>query len=261
MGEYPSSLQPLRIGGGTIERGEGGFVRLALPTLGRRYADAQVDDTAGLPRARFRHRPPFRFHLRARASHAQPIGTLGFGLWNDPFALSVGLAGAARKLPAPPQALWFFYGSPPNDMAYAAPGVPCGWKAASLCSPHLPGAMVAAGGLGLMALGVLRRWQAGAVRWALSYVAASEARIDVDLADWHTYDLVWADSKADFLLDGELLLRVDRPPDPPLGFVAWIDNQYAVISRDKGVKFGVLPVPEPQWLELADLHLEGSASR
>ena len=110
-------LRPIRIGGGTVDRDAGGVIRLGLPPVDPGYADAQLDDTAGRPRAELRHRPPFRMRLRARVSTPRPVGTLGFGLWNDPFAFSLGFAGASRKLPAWPQALWFFYGSPPNDLA------------------------------------------------------------------------------------------------------------------------------------------------
>ena len=198
--------------------------------------------------------------LRARVSTPRPIGTFGFGLWNDPFAFSLGFAGASRKLPAWPQALWFFYGSPPNDLAYAEPGVPDGWKAASLRSPRMPGLAVAAGGVSLMALRLFRKLQGRAVRWALSLIRASEVRIDVHLAEWHAYELTWTHAGAEFRVDGAPILQVPRPPDPPLGFVAWIDNQYAIISPGTGVRFGVLPVLEPQFLELADLVLEDSAA-
>ncbi|HSB89842.1 MAG TPA: family 16 glycosylhydrolase, partial [Anaerolineales bacterium] len=83
-----------------------------------------------------------------------------------------------------------------------------------------------------------------------------ETRLDVDLSDWHTYDLVWNATNAEFLVDGEVVLRANQPPDPPLGFVVWIDNQFAVLSRRDGVRFGVLPSTETQWLELAELRLD-----
>jgi hypothetical protein len=155
-----------------------------------------------------------------------------------------------------PQALWFFYGSPPSDMAYAQPGVPHGWKAASLKTPLLPGVLVAAGGVGLVAATPLRSLQAWAVRLALSRVQADERALAVDLREWHSYDLTWTAAKAEFSVDGALVLMTEQPPDPPLGFVAWIDNQYGVISRETGIRFGVLASPDPQWLELSELRLE-----
>jgi len=260
MDEARWGLQPLRVGGGTVASNASGGFRLGLPTVDRGYADAQLDDTAGRPRSQLRHRPPFHMRLRARVSPPRPVGTFGFGLWNDPFAFSLGFAGASRKLPALPQALWFFYGSPPNDLAYTDPGVPNGWKAASLRGPRMPALTVAAGGVGLMALRPFRRLQGWAVRKALSFIRASEVGIEIQLAEWHAYELTWTQAGAEFLVDGATILRVAETPDPPLGFVAWIDNQYAIISPGAGVRFGVLPVLEPQFLELAELVLEESSA-
>lgn len=254
-----TSLTPFVGGAGRVEPTARGARLVIEPQAG--YSVAQLDDTVRRPRSQFRHRPPFQAHVRARASRSDPVGTLGFGLWNDPFAVSLGQAGAMRKLPASPQALWFFYGSPPNDMAYATPGVAAGWKAASLRSPRLPAALVVAGGAGLMAAGLLRRLQAWLVAWALSRVQAAEAEIEADLADWHSYELDWRDGAAEFRVDGELMLRAEQPPEPPLGFVLWIDNQYAVISRTRGIRFGLLPTTEPQWLEVADLHFSNVGQR
>ncbi len=45
------------------------------------------------------------------------------------------------------------------------------------------------------------------------------------------------------------------PPVDPLGFVAWIDNQYAVVSPEQGLRFGTLPLPAEQWMEIADLEI------
>jgi hypothetical protein len=252
-------LHTLELGGGTVEVRPGLF-RLATPATTSGYTDAQLDDTAGRPRANFLHRPPFRMSLRARASHASPHGTLGFGLWNDPFGFSLGLGGTTRRFPASPQAVWFFYGSPPNDMAFARPGVAVGWKAASLRSPSAPAAVVAAGGAAVVALSPWRRLQAAVVSAALSWVQASEVRLAIGLDDWHHYSLAWTDAGASFGVDGQTVLHTTITPSPPLGFVAWIDNQFAVVSPTGGLRFGVLPVEQPQWLEVADLDLESGPS-
>src|SRR3990172_10403085 len=139
MPELPLGLRPYLVGGGRLESGETGL-RLTLPPTPSGYADAQVDDYQGLPRHRFRWRPPLHRSLEARASHSAPLGTLGFGFWNDPFAF--GLGGAARRLPAAPRALWFFYGSPPNQLAFSHGATGQGWLAASLDSPSLPAAVL-----------------------------------------------------------------------------------------------------------------------
>ncbi|HCI78456.1 MAG TPA: hypothetical protein DHW02_02055, partial [Ktedonobacter sp.] len=98
------------------------------------YTDAQIDDYAGLVRASFPWRPPLKMEVRARSSHSSAIsvrddedtsvlrGTAGFGFWNYPFSVR----GDILMLP---EAVWFFYASPPSNMALV-PGVPgWGWKA------------------------------------------------------------------------------------------------------------------------------------
>ena len=121
--------------------------RLVIPTLRnhRAYADAQLDDYHGLPRSRFPDAPPARVSLRARASHPAPAGTLGFGFWNDPFSLSGGVLTA-------PNTVWFFYASPPSDMALVE-GVPGrGWKAATLNAGRVPTMILAPAALAAIAL-------------------------------------------------------------------------------------------------------------
>src|SRR4051794_9401484 len=61
-------------------------LRLLLADARRdQYADAQIDDYAGLARRRFPWRPPLRLTARARAS-GPLVGTAGFGFWNNPFS-------------------------------------------------------------------------------------------------------------------------------------------------------------------------------
>jgi hypothetical protein len=42
-------------------------------------------------------------------------------------------------------------------------------------------------------------------------------------------------------------------PNPPLGLVVWIDNQYAAFTPEGKIGFGVLANPEPAWLEVQDV--------
>jgi hypothetical protein len=41
-------------------------------------------------------------------------------------------------------------------------------------------------------------------------------------------------------------------PNPPLGVIIWIDNQYAAFTPDGRIAFGVLEGKE-EWLEIEDL--------
>jgi hypothetical protein len=44
-------------------------------------------------------------------------------------------------------------------------------------------------------------------------------------------------------------------PNPPLGAVIWIDNQYAAFTPEGKIGFGVLDNPEPAWLEIKDVEV------
>ncbi len=228
---------------------------LTLPPV-KSYADAQLDDTQTLRRHALRWRPPLRFTVRARTSIPAPLGTFGFGLWNDPFSLYLGMGGAARKLPSAPQCAWFFYGSPPLDLPLAE-GVPgSGWKAATLRFRNIPSLMlapVAAGGVMLASLPPLRRW---ALAQARRFYQAEERLLPMDPSQWHTYTIEWRLSSVGFFVNGVEMLRSMHPPLPPLGLVIWIDNQYAFASAEKGFGFGVLPLARGQALELETARIE-----
>jgi hypothetical protein len=89
---------------------------------------------------------------------------------------------------------------------------------------------------------------------ARRFVRAHEAPLaDVPLDEWHTYEIDWRASEAAFRVDGQERLRAPTPSRGPLGFVTWIDNQYAIASEDGHFGFGLCALDEPQWLEIADL--------
>jgi len=259
MGALPYELQPHLLGGGQVLSVDGFGFRLEIPALPRGYADAQVDDCKGRRRAQFAWGPPTSLTLRARASQPAPPGTLGFGFWNDPFGLSLGGAGGRQKLPAAPQAAWFFYGAPPNDLNFVSGGAGAGWKAATLRSPALPAALLLPGAaLAFLAGNVplLRKWVVRAVQ---SAIPAAEAALSVPLAEWHTYRLDWQAERVSCEVDGLVVLDSPVAPRGPLGFVAWIDNQYAVLSERTGIRFGIVPTTAPAWLEIDDLVIRGPA--
>jgi hypothetical protein len=253
-------LNRLELGGGDVSMASGAPVRMTIPTMLRGYADAQLDDYHTSPRARFPWSPPVRFSLRARASHPQPSGTLGFGFWNDPFTLSFGQGGAARRLPSSPQTVWFFYGSPPNHFSFT-PGIEGhGFKAMAMRSPTVPSivlAPLAAAGIVLAQIPILRR---PVLRTALRRVQSAEVMLQVPLDEWHHYAIQWQQDRVCFEVDGQLMLQAAITVPSPLGFVTWIDNQYAVASPERGFRFGVIPTDHPQWLEVSELEIISEAS-
>jgi hypothetical protein len=238
--------QHYTVGGGAVEAGDDGLRFVTRDANAHRYADAQIDDYQGLPRRSFAWRPPLTLQVRARFSHArsQLKGTAGFGFWNDPFAMT------GRRMPALPRALWFFYASPPSDMALAL-GVPGhGWKAATLDTTRLPALLLAPTAplaVPLMNLRPLYRRLWPFVQRAL---AIGEASLDglAEMTAWHDYRLEWRAEGARFLVDGQLALEVDHAMRGPLGFVMWLDNQYAVVTPQGRFGWGLLEAPAEQWM-------------
>lgn len=255
MREYPFGLKPFLIGGAEISILEQMVLRLSLPSSSSQYCDSQLDDYQQLARNAFKWTPPVRLVIQARTSHAKPSGTLGFGFWNDPFTMSLGQGGAGRRLPAPPQTLWFFYGSSKNDLPLV-PHLPgFGWKAASLRSPEIPSlilAPLAATAIGLSYIRLIRAW---IIQSALRQVIASEAILDVSMLNWHTYSIEWSKQAATFAVDDVVVLNTKDPPNGPLGLVLWIDNQFAVASPLKGFHFGTTLTKQNEWLEVKILEL------
>jgi len=249
-------LHILEIGKGRVQTLDSSQYRMSISPAQKGYSDAQLDDTHHLPRRKFIWQPPLRMKLRARTSHPAPLGTLGFGFWNDPFTLSLGQGGAARRLPNAPNALWFFYGSPPNDMALdpAVPGH--GWKAASLRSPPVPAPLLALPALAAVALTYLKPTRRVVMQTALRFIRAEERLLETKLDEWHSYELHWQAGRATFYVDGEQVHTAENPPTGPLGFVTWIDNQYAVASPKGGFRFGTLTTQEDQWLEIEGVTIE-----
>jgi hypothetical protein len=238
---------PIQVGGGRLIVTSTGL-RLALAGARRqRYADAQIEDYAGLRRAEFPWRPPLRLTVRARAS-GPLTGTAGFGFWNNCFSPLV-------ERPALPAAIWFFHASPPSDMplALGAPGR--GWKAAcidargprALAWVPLAPLVALANNLPVFEHSVWPRVERD--------LRIAEAPIEPMTQEWRTYALEWREDGARFSVDGTVALETDRAPRGPLGFVAWVDNQYAVATPRGRFGWGRLDV-ERQWMDLALIRVE-----
>jgi hypothetical protein len=248
-------------------------LKLELPSAERgRYSNAQIDDYGNPLSPHFLWRPPLRMEVRARASlPAYPayfpptsaasitevqdqdaqrylLGTAGFGFWNT----LVTLGGGRPRLP---EAVWFFAASRPSNMALV-PGSPgWGWKAQVVHS-HRWGALGASLPT-LATVGWARltgRGEAAAGAWLHRFSGASEAHLAATLSDWHDYTLDWQIDSARFFVDSLPVLQVPRPPHGPLGFVAWIDNQYAVVTPRGSLRFGTVG-SDWQWLEIDRLRI------
>jgi hypothetical protein len=237
------------------------LLRMGFPSVQQgQYADAQIDDYAQRARANFPWKPPVRMEVRARSSHPAATaestressdilhGTAGFGFWNYPFSVR----GDILMLP---EAVWFFYASPPSNMALV-PGIPgWGWKAQVVHSMR-PAALASVLPTALTAGWARLTGEARpAARWIQRLSGASEALLYIDMPTWHTYTLEWREHGATFWVDGMLVLHASRPPTHPLGFVAWLDNQYAIATPRGELRFGTVD-SGPQWFELDSVCIE-----
>jgi hypothetical protein len=54
------------------------------------------------------------------------------------------------------------------------------------------------------------------------------------------------------------VLCAPEPPRGPLGFVTWVDNQYAIATPQGKYGFGVIETREPQWMELQGLAISSA---
>jgi hypothetical protein len=138
-----------------------------------------------------------------------------------------------------------------------AKGVPgYGWKAGTFDARQwrfLAMAPFAPLGFLLMRVPSLynRLWEIGQRAIGVSECLV-EARLDVP----HTYTIEWRENGAAFYVD-ELLIHVTPcSPKGPLGFIAWIDNQYAVVTPQGQFGFGYVAVEERQWLAIESVLIE-----
>ncbi|MCY4147663.1 MAG: hypothetical protein OXE95_13765 [Chloroflexi bacterium] len=220
---------------------------LALPAAsGAQYHDAQISDyrTAG----DFHNAPPLRLSLMARFV-GELRGTAGFGFWNHAFV--PGERGFRL-----PQALWFFYSSPPSNIALAK-GVPGhGWKAATFDARNWHFlALLPVAPLGCL---LMRSRRLYAALWGIGQRAlgVQEALLDAALLNaYHSYRIDWWADGAVFYVDDTEVLRADSVPGARLGFVAWVDNQYAIVTPQGHFGHGTLAVSQQKSLHIRDLRI------
>jgi len=228
-------------------------LHLTLPaTDDSRYHDAQLTDYAS--KTDFRWRPPLRMTVTARAISANTSypfsGTAGFGFWNHPFV--PGERGVRL-----PKAVWFFFSAPPSNMQLAQGVSGPGWKTATIDATRwqfLALAPTAPIGILLMRIPALYRrlWPIGQ-----RAIGVSEHQLDSSLLhESHTYSIDWQPDHIRFAVDGVTVHDAPIRIAGPLGFIAWVDNQYAIVTPQGNLGFGLVPVPQPQILILNHIEIE-----
>jgi len=251
-------LQPrLSSGGLALQTGEAGW-RLEIPAgEAGTYRLAQVDDYAHRRRSQFAWQAPVEMHLEARSSSAAVPGTWGFGLWNDPFSLSLGLGGGARRIPSLPNCAWFFFASPENYLSLRDDQPAAGALAATFRSPHWPAPLLALAGV-LLPLLAVPRLARGLRRLGRGIVLQESMGLQIDSRQWHSYHIAWQAGRAVFSLDGQIVLETPVSPLGPLGLVVWIDNQYAALPPDGRLRYGTLANPHAEWIEVRQVSMRAN---
>jgi len=238
--------------GARAEHSRGTGWRLSIPAgPAGRYRVAQLDDYGGLRRQSFPWEEPFQLSLRARASARVVPGTWGFGLWNDPFGMGILARAGGARLPALPNAAWFFFASADNQLSLRDDLPGSGALAATFRSRRWPTALLALGAPALVLLAI-----PAAARYlrclARRFVRQDAAALQLDPTEWHEYSLEWRAGAVGFQVDGEIVFESGIAPLGPLGLVIWIDNQYAAFPADGRLRYGTLASQEETWIEVEE---------
>ncbi len=254
MAKQPENLlNPRTLNAGRVEQRLSGGWHLSLAAgVEGEYRLAQVDDYMQSPRREFSFQPPFHLSLNARTSHTSIPGTWGFGFWNDPFVMGLGLPGSRFRLPALPNAAWFFHASADNYLSFRDNLPANGMMAAVFSAPVIPSifSLAALPFAPLVFLPasarLLRRFAAGIVKEASSQIV-------MDWTTWHHFELEANSLRIIFRIDNEVCMETPIIPHGSLGFVCWIDNQFIALQPDGIFRYGALQSEMPVWLEITDL--------
>lgn len=253
-GLFDSHWTQVTTGGGKLEIARS-VLKMGFESAQQdKYTDAQIDDYTMLSRSNYLWKPPLRMVVRARSSHPASTpdstskssgilrGTAGFGFWNKPFTMQ-------GNIYALPESIWFFYSAPPSNMALV-PNIPgWGWKAQVIHMMRLSSLSYV---IPLTLTAFYSRLTGNvepAGRWMQKFAGTHETLITEHMTQWHTYTLEWRRDASMFWVDDKLILRTAQSPTQPLGFVAWIDNAYAVATPRGELRFGKV-TSGPQWLDI-----------
>ena len=258
----PEHWHKTQIGAGEVIQSGSGLCLTIPQTQANtpQYHDAQLTDYAR--RHDFVWRPPLHMEVVARYTvsniTAQPlplVGTAGFGFWNHPYGFK------GERLPRLPKAVWFFFSAPPSNMQLARAVAGPGWKAATIdttrwqflaLAPTAPVSML------LMRFPALYRrlWPIGQ-----QAIGVSEYLLDSNLLmERHSYSLDWQSDRVRFGIDGATIHEAQVAIKGPMGFIAWIDNQFAVVTPQGQLGFGLVDVPQTQSLILEHVEISGDLS-
>ena len=213
------------------------------------YHNAQITDYDS--QRQFKFRPPLRLTVTVQATSADLRGTAGFGFWNHPFS-------PTEFNLTMPQAVWFFFASSESNMALAKGVQGYGWKAATFNAKRLAFyGLLPTAPLAIPLMNVKPAYDA---LWSIGQkaIGVQETLLDTHLlTEQHTYQIDWLPDKTIFRVDGNIVLEAYTGiPNNALGFVAWLDNQYAIVTPQGRFGFGFVSAPQEQSLILHEVRIE-----
>lgn len=224
------------------------------------YTDAQLDDYTMRAKKDYLWQPPLRMTVRARFSHPAADadstdktpgtlkGTAGFGFWNKPFTMQ----GDWFTLP---QAAWFFHTAPPSNMALDPSQPGWGWKAQVVNTKPARSAAYLLPTIAAAVRGRLNK-QKNTNSQAIKHFTGSDEKIlSTDMREWHNYEMDWTHQGVSFRIDNETVFETKESPSKPLGFVIWLDNEFAEVNFKGDLKFGKVDAPA-QWLDVESIEIK-----
>ncbi len=232
--------------------------RLQIPSdQTTKYHLAQLDNYKRLPRRFFLNQSPSSLDLICRASKNDIPGTWGFGFWNDPFTLSIGLRGTEQRLPVLPNASWFFHASPENHLSFHKNFPGSGFMAQTFRSPKIPSSLLLPAGLAAPFL-FIKRISKLFRSFAGKIIAEDSKLLQINTTQWHAYNISWDSTEVRFCIDGDIVFKTSVSPQGPLGIVIWIDNQFAAWKPNGIVSMGAISRHTPAWLEIKQITINSS---
>ena len=161
----------------------------------------------------------------------------------------------ARKLPSLPNAAWFFHACELNYLSFndQAPGN--GFLTAVYNSPCLPPLLIlpAALGLPLLSLRPISRMVRRIASRLIAYCAACSG---LNPTRWRRYEIMIDVDGTRFNIDRRIVFQTTLAPNGALGFVLWIDNQFAAYHPNGSIKAGRRAHHQPAWLDIRELSIE-----
>lgn len=225
----------LQFGGAFIDT-KNDHIRLGFKESSRTgYSNAQIDDYTLLKRKNYLWKSPTHMSLRARFRFSNNMdtfhGTAGFGFWNNPCSLNEGLH-------ILPESVWFIYASSRSKMKLGNALTGYGWKSQIVHAWKWQNLLYFIPTAVSVLIAKFTGYTPLAYYWIQKFSGVEEILLDAYMQDWHTYEIRWAKDKTIFSIDGVEVFSTRCSPSKPLGFVAWVDNQYSIISPVGTIEFG-----------------------